>query len=177
MSERHVAARGSILGSFLVARAAYGTQVFAVADAEARKLRHDPWELFMRAGAASPLARAFWRGHGAGTRLEFTQGFAILISCSRGPRAKRIIRRDLLWNFRDLGTRSRRTASLHGESGTTKRACPWQSALLQHPRPFPGGRYLSLAALMGVNLSLDPRRIGLVLLFVRSEQGSFPPFR
>ena len=50
MSERPAAARGSMArGSFLVAVTNYATQVFAVADAEARKLRHDPWELLSRA--------------------------------------------------------------------------------------------------------------------------------
>ena len=46
MSERPGAARRSMpRGRFLVAVANYATQVLAVADAEARKLRHDPWEL------------------------------------------------------------------------------------------------------------------------------------
>jgi len=50
MSERPAAARGSMArGRFLVAVTDYATQVLAVADAEARKLRHDPWELLSRA--------------------------------------------------------------------------------------------------------------------------------
>ena len=50
MSERPAAARGSMpRGHFLVAVTDYATQVLAVADAEARKLRHDPWELLSRA--------------------------------------------------------------------------------------------------------------------------------
>ena len=35
--------------SFIVKTAGFCTQVFAVADAEVRKLRHDPWELITRA--------------------------------------------------------------------------------------------------------------------------------
>ncbi len=49
-SDKHAAAPANILdGRWAPWIAAYATQVFAIADAEVRKLRHDPWELFSRA--------------------------------------------------------------------------------------------------------------------------------
>ena len=49
MSARHAGARANMAETFVDAAAGYLTQVHAVADAEVRKLRHDPSELMTRA--------------------------------------------------------------------------------------------------------------------------------
>ncbi len=167
MSERHAAAPASTpsLG-FLAAAAGYGTQVLAVADAEVRKLRHDPWELFSR--AVQPVlwlvlfggVMAQVRGLSSGTTpyLDFlAPGIlaqsVLFVAIFYGISA--------IWE-RDLGVLHR-----YMVSPAPRSALVLGKALSSSIRGLSQAIVIYLcAALIGVDLDFDPRRIFLVILFI-----------
>ena len=177
MSERHAAASASTpsLG-FLAAVAGYGTQVIAVADAEVRKLRHDPWELFSR--AVQPVlwlvlfggVMAQVRGLSSGTTpyLDFlAPGIlaqsVLFVAIFYGISA--------IWE-RDLGVLHR-----YMVSPAPRSALVIGKALSSTVRGLSQAVVIYLcAAVMGVNLDFDPRRIVLVILFIALGAGLFSTF-
>ena len=177
MSERHAAASASTpsLG-FLAAVAGYGTQVIAVADAEVRKLRHDPWELFSR--AVQPVlwlvlfggVMAQVRGLSSGTTpyLDFlAPGIlaqsVLFVAIFYGISA--------IWE-RDLGVLHR-----YMVSPAPRSALVIGKALSSTVRGLSQAVVVYLcAAVMGVNLDFDPRRIVLVILFIALGAGLFSTF-
>ena len=177
MSERPAAARGSMpRGHFLVAATNYATQVLAVADAEARKLRHDPWELLSR--AIQPVlwlvlfgeVMAQVRGLSSGTTpyLDFlAPGIlaqsVLFVAIFYGISA--IWERDLGVLHRYMVSPAPRSALVIGKALSSSFRGLSQAVVI----------YLC-AALMGVNLDLDPRRIVLVILFVALGAGLFSTF-
>ena len=177
MSERPAAARGSMpRGHFLVAVTDYATQVLAVADAEARKLRHDPWELLSR--AIQPVlwlvlfggVMAQVRGLSSGTTpyLDFlAPGIlaqsVLFVAIFYGISA--IWERDLGVLHRYMVSPAPRSALVIGKALSASFRGLSQAVVI----------YLC-AALMGVNLDLDPRRIVLVILFVALGAGLFSTF-
>jgi ABC-2 type transport system permease protein len=176
MSDRPAAARGSMLRGHLVAVIDYATQVLAVADAEARKLRHDPWELLSR--AIQPVlwlvlfgeVMAQVRGLSSGTipYLDF-QAPGILaqsvlfVAIFYGISA--IWERDLGVLHRYMVSPAPRSALVIGKALSASFRGLSQAVVI----------YLC-AALMGVNLDFDPRRIVLVILFVALGAGLFSTF-
>ncbi len=177
MSERHAAAPASTpsLG-FLAAAAGYGTQVLAVADAEVRKLRHDPWELFSR--AVQPVlwlvlfggVMAQVRGLSSGTTpyLDFlAPGIlaqsVLFVAIFYGISA--IWERDLGVLHRYMVSPAPRSALVIGKALSSTIRGLSQAVVV----------YLC-AAVMGVNLDFDPRRIALVILFIALGAGLFSTF-
>jgi len=161
---------------FLVAVTYYATQVLAVADAEARKLRHDPWELLSR--AIQPVlwlvlfgeVMAQVRGLSWGTTpyLDFlAPGIlaqsVLFVAIFYGISA--------IWE-RDLGVLHR-----YMVSPAPRSALVIGKALSSTIRGLSQAVVIYLCAgLMGVNLDLDPRRIGLVILLVALGAGLFSTF-
>jgi len=176
MSDRPAAARGSMLRGHLVAVTDYATQVLAVADAEARKLRHDPWELLSR--AIQPVlwlvlfgeVMAQVRGLSSGTTpyLDFlAPGIlaqsVLFVAIFYGISA--IWERDLGVLHRYMVSPAPRSALVIGKALSASFRGLSQAVVI----------YLC-AALMGVNLDFDPRRIVLVILFVALGAGLFSTF-
>jgi hypothetical protein len=176
MSDRPAAARGSMLRGHLVAVTDYATQVLAVADAEARKLRHDPWELLSR--AIQPVlwlvlfgeVMAQVRGLSSGTTpyLDFlAPGIlaqsVVFVAIFYGISA--IWERDLGVLHRYMVSPAPRSALVIGKALSASFRGLSQAVVI----------YLC-AALMGVNLDFDPRRIVLVILFVALGAGLFSTF-
>jgi ABC-2 type transport system permease protein len=176
MSDRPAAARGSMLRGHLVAVIDYATQVLAVADAEARKLRHDPWELLSR--AIQPVlwlvlfgeVMAQVRGLSSGTTpyLDFlAPGIlaqsVLFVAIFYGISA--IWERDLGVLHRYMVSPAPRSALVIGKALSASFRGLSQAVVI----------YLC-AALMGVNLDFDPRRIVLVILFVALGAGLFSTF-
>ena len=176
MSDRPAAARGSMLRGHFVAVTDYATQVLAVADAEARKLRHDPWELLSR--AIQPVlwlvlfgeVMAQVRGLSSGTTpyLDFlAPGIlaqsVLFVAIFYGISA--IWERDLGVLHRYMVSPAPRSALVIGKALSASFRGLSQAVVI----------YLC-AALMGVNLDFDPRRIVLVILFVALGAGLFSTF-
>jgi ABC-2 type transport system permease protein len=176
MSDRPAAACGSMLRGHLVAVTDYATQVLAVADAEARKLRHDPWELLSR--AIQPVlwlvlfgeVMAQVRGLSSGTTpyLDFlAPGIlaqsVLFVAIFYGISA--IWERDLGVLHRYMVSPAPRSALVIGKALSASFRGLSQAVVI----------YLC-AALMGVNLDFDPRRIVLVILFVALGAGLFSTF-
>jgi len=160
----------------LVAVTDYATQVLAVADAEARKLRHDPWELLSR--AIQPVlwlvlfgeVMAQVRGLSSGTTpyLDFlAPGIlaqsVLFVAIFYGISA--IWERDLGVLHRYMVSPAPRSALVIGKALSASFRGLSQAVVI----------YLC-AALMGVNLDFDPRRIVLVILFVALGAGLFSTF-
>jgi ABC-2 type transport system permease protein len=154
----------------------YLTQLLAVADAEVRKLRHDPWELFSRAIQpvlwlilfGGVMARVRGLAPGSGPYLDFlAPGIlaqsALFVAIFYGISA--------IWE-RDLGVLHRYLAS----------PAP-RSALVAGKALSSGVRALSqaivvylCAAAMGVRLSLEPADILAAILLIALGAGLFSTF-
>ncbi len=154
------------------AAAGYGTQVLAVAAAEAQKLRHDPWELFSR--AIQPLlwlllfgkvmARVRGMSSGAGTYLDFlAPGIlaqsVLFVAIFYGISA--------IWE-RDLGVLQR-----YMVSPAPRSALVFGKALSSGIRGLSQALVVYLcAAMMGVMLSFSPAHIAVVALFIMAAPHS-----
>jgi len=154
----------------------YATQVYAVVDAEARKLRHDPWELLSR--AIQPVlwlvlfgeVMAHARGLSSGNQpyLDFlAPGIlaqsVLFVAIFYGISA--------IWE-RDLGVLHRYMASPAPRS-----ALVLGKALSSCMRGFSQAAVVYVcAALMGVDLSYDPRRIAVVALLIALGSMIFSSF-
>ncbi len=176
-SERHAAAPASTPSfRFLAAAAGYATQVFAVADAEVRKLRHDPWELLSR--AVQPVlwlvlfgeVMAQVRGLSSGTipYLDFlAPGIlaqsVLFVAIFYGISA--IWERDLGVLHRYMVSPAPRSALVIGKALSSTIRGLSQAVVI----------YLC-AAIMGVHLSFDPWRIALVVVFIALGAGLFSTF-
>jgi ABC-2 type transport system permease protein len=176
-SERHAAAPASTPSfRFLAAAAGYATQVFAVADAEVRKLRHDPWELLSR--AVQPVlwlvlfgeVMAQVRGLSSGTipYLDFlAPGIlaqsVLFVAIFYGISA--IWERDLGVLHRYMVSPAPRSALVIGKALSSTIRGLSQAVVI----------YLC-AAIMGVHLSFEPWRIALVVVFIALGAGLFSTF-
>ena len=159
-----------------MAIADYLIQVFAVADAEVRKLRHDPWELISR--ATQPLLWLLLFGEVMAQVRGLSPGnVPYLDFLAPGILAQSVLFVAIFYGIsaiweRDLGVLHRYMVS----------PAP-RSALVSGKALSSGVRALSqavviyiCAALMGVNLALGLGRIALVILFVALGAGLFSTF-
>lgn len=175
MSDRHAAVPGST-PSFLAAAAGYATQVYAIADAEARKLRHDPWELVSRA-IQPMLWLVLFGGVMAQVRGLSTGTIPYLDFLAPGILAQSVLFVAIFYGIaaiweRDLGILHRYMASPAPRS-----ALVIGKALSSSIRGLSQAVVVYLcAALMEVNLDFDPGRIALVVVFIALGSGLFSTF-
>ena len=154
----------------------YGTQVFAVADAEARKLRHDPWELVSRAVQpvlwlvlfGEVMARVHGLAPGSVPYLDFiAPGIlaqsVLFVAIFYGISA--IWERDLGVLHRYLVSPAPRSALVIGKALSSSVRALSQAFVI----------YLCAAA-MGVDLSFDPRDILVTVLLIALGAGLFSSF-
>jgi len=177
MSERPAAARGSMpRGRFLVAVANYATQVLAVADAEARKLRHDPWELLSRA-IQPVLWLVLFGGVMAQVRGLSSGTIPYLDFLAPGILAQSVLFVAIFYGISAIWERDLGVLHRYMVSPAPRSALVIGKALSSSIRGLSQAVVIYLcAALMGVNLDLDPRRIVLVILFVALGAGLFSTF-
>ena len=96
----------------------YGWQIFAVSDAEVRKLRHDSIELVTRAVQPALWLLFVRSGDGTGPRNHRPWNELSRLLGTGHSRPKRVVRGDLLRHQHHLGARFGSAAPLFGESGT-----------------------------------------------------------
>jgi ABC-2 type transport system permease protein len=175
--DRHASApRSTPSPKLLTAVFNYGTQVFAVADAEARKLRHDPWELVSRAVQpvlwlvlfGEVMARVRGLAPGSVPYLDFiAPGIlaqsVLFVAIFYGISA--IWERDLGVLHRYLVSPAPRSALVIGKALSSSVRALSQALVI----------YLCAAA-MGVNLSFDPRNILMTVLLISLGAGLFSSF-
>jgi len=177
MSERPAAARGSMArGRFLVAVTDYATQVLAVADAEARKLRHDPWELLSR--AIQPVLWLVLFGGVMAQVCGLSSGtIPYLDFLAPGILAQSVLFVAIFYGISAIWERDLGVLHRYMVSPAPRSALVIGKALSSSIRGLSQAVVIYLcAALMGVNLDLDPRRIVLVILFVALGAGLFSTF-
>jgi len=177
MSERPAAARGSMArGRFLVAVTDYATQVLAVADAEARKLRHDPWELLSRA-IQPVLWLVLFGGVMAQVRGLSSGTIPYLDFLAPGILAQSVLFVAIFYGISAIWERDLGVLHRYMVSPAPRSALVIGQALSSSIRGLSQALVIYLCAgLMGVNLDLDPRRIVLVILFVALGAGLFSTF-
>ena len=177
MSERPAAARGSMArGRFLVAVTDYATQVLAVADAEARKLRHDPWELLSRA-IQPVLWLVLFGGVMAQVRGLSSGTIPYLDFLAPGILAQSVLFVAIFYGISAIWEQDLGVLHRYMVSPAPRSALVIGKALSSSIRGLSQAVVIYLcAALMGVNLDLDPRRIVLVILFVALGAGLFSTF-
>jgi len=177
MSERPAAARGSMArGRFLVAVTDYATQVLAVADAEARKLRHDPWELLSRA-IQPVLWLVLFGGVMAQVRGLSSGTIPYLDFLAPGILAQSVLFVAIFYGISAIWERDLGVLHRYMVSPAPRSALVIGKALSSSIRGLSQALVIYLCAgLMGVNLDLDPRRIVLVILFVALGAGLFSTF-
>ena len=177
MSERPAAARGSMpRGRFLVAVTDYATQVLAVADAEARKLRHDPWELLSRA-IQPVLWLVLFGGVMAQVRGLSSGTIPYLDFLAPGILAQSVLFVAIFYGISAIWERDLGVLHRYMVSPAPRSALVIGKALSASFRGLSQAVVIYLcAALMGVNLDFDPRRIVLVILFVALGAGLFSTF-
>ena len=153
-------------------------QILAVADAEVRKLRHDPTELVTRAVQPVLWLLLFGQVMAQVRGLNVASGTALSrLSGARHTRPKRAVRRDLLRHHRDLGARS---GMLHRYmvSPAPRSALVLGKALLDRARPRPRRSSSIVLALdhghSGSASSL--RNIAGVIVFIALRLGLFSTF-
>ncbi len=175
--DRHASASTNIPSrSALAPVFGYATQVFAVADAEVRKLRHDPWELVSRAVQpvlwlvlfGEVMAKVRGIAPGAVPYLDFlAPGIlaqsVLFVAIFYGISA--IWERDLGVLHRYLVSPAPRSALVLGKALSSSIRALSQAAVVYF-----------CAAAMGVNLSLDPRNIAMSVLLIALGAGLFSSF-
>jgi ABC-2 type transport system permease protein len=163
-------------GRFLVAVANYATQVLAVADAEARKLRHDPWELLSRA-IQPVLWLVLFGGVMAQVRGLSSGTIPYLDFLAPGILAQSVLFVAIFYGISAIWERDLGVLHRYMVSPAPRSALVIGKALSSSIRGLSQAVVIYLcAALMGVNLDLDPRRIVLVILFVALGAGLFSTF-
>ena len=177
MSERPAAARGIMpRGRFLVAVTDYATQVLAVADAEARKLRHDPWELLSRA-IQPVLWLVLFGGVMAQVRGLSSGTIPYLDFLAPGILAQSVLFVAIFYGISAIWERDLGVLHRYMVSPAPRSALVIGKALSSSIRGLSQAVVIYLCAgLMAVNLDLDPRRIVLVILFVALGAGLFSTF-
>lgn len=175
--DRRAAAPASIpRRSLLAAAAGYATQVFAVADAEASKLRHDPWELLSR--AIQPVLWLVLFGEVmAQVRGMSSGGLPYLDFLAPGILAQSVLFVAIFYGISAIWERDLGVLHRYMVSPAPRSALVIGKALSSSIRGLSQAIVIYLcAAAMGVHLSFDPRRIALVVLLIVLGSGLFSTF-
>lgn len=156
--------------------AGYGTQVFAVVDAEARKLRHDPWELLSR--AIQPVLWLVLFGEVmAHARALSTGSLPYLDFLAPGILAQSVLFVAIFYGISAIWERDLGVLHRYMVSPAPRSALVIGKAVSSCLRAFSQAIVVYFcAAVMGVDLSLDPRHIVLVALLIALGSAIFSTF-
>jgi ABC-2 type transport system permease protein len=170
-------AQSSILERLpLTAVADYGTQVFAVADAEIRKLRHDPWELASR--AIQPILWLVLFGKVMSqVRGLSPGGTPYLDFLAPGILAQSVLFVAIFYGISAIWERDLGVLHRYMVSPAPRSALIIGKALSSSIRGLSQALVIYVcAALMGVRLSLDPLDIFVSILLITMGSGLFSTF-
>jgi ABC-2 type transport system permease protein len=175
--DRHGAAPKSIRRRpLLIAVTNYGTQVLAVADAEVRKLRHDPWELFSR--AVQPVLWLVLFGEVMAQVRGLSSGnIPYLDFLSPGILAQSVLFVAIFYGISAIWERDLGVLHRYMVSPAPRSALVIGKALSSSIRGLSQAIVIYLcAAAMGVKLSLDPLHLVLVIFLIILGSGLFSTF-
>ena len=177
MSDSHAAAPANTpRGGFLFVIVGYVVRVLAVADAEARKLRHDPWELVTRA-VQPVLWLVLFGGVMAQVRGLSPGGIPYLDYLAPGILAQSVLFVAIFYGISAIWERDLGVLHRYMVSPAPRSALVLGKALSSTFRGLSQAVVIYIcAALMGVDLALDLRRTVLVILFVALGAGLFSTF-
>jgi ABC-2 type transport system permease protein len=154
----------------------YATQVYAVADAEARKLRHDPWELVSR-GIQPVLWLVLFGGVMAQVRGIAPTGQRYLDFLAPGILAQSVLFVAIFYGIAAIWERDLGVLHRYLVSPAPRSALVIGKALSSSIRGLSQALVVYIcAAAMGVNLSLDPRNILVTVLLIALGSGLFSSF-
>ena len=161
---------------FIIAAAGYCTQVLAVADAEVRKLRHDPWELGSRA-VQPVLWLVLFGGVMTQVRGLSSGNTPYLDFLAPGILAQSVLFVAIFYGISAIWERDLGVLHRYMVSPAPRSALVLGKALSSSIRGLSQAIVIYVcAAVMGVNLDFDPRRIFLVILFIAVGAGLFSTF-
>jgi ABC-2 type transport system permease protein len=176
-SDRRAAARVNIpKRSLPIAIADYATQVFAVADAEVRKLKHDPWELVSRA-----IQPVLWLGL-FGEVMAQVRGLApgsvpYLDFLAPGILAQSVLFVAIFYGISAIWERDLGVLHRYMVSPAPRSALVGGKALSSSIRGLSQAIVIYVcAAAMGVDLSFDPRNMLDAVLLIVLGSGLFSTF-
>lgn len=173
--DNHAAVPASMARARLAA-AGYLTQVFAIADAEVSKLRHDPWELASRA-VQPVLWLALFGGVMAQVRGLSSGDIPYLDFLAPGILAQSVLFVAIFYGISAIWERDLGVLHRYMVSPAPRSALVLGKALSSSIRGLSQAIVIYLcAALMGVGLDFDPRGIVLVILFIAVGAGLFSTF-
>lgn len=176
-SARHASSNGNILSpSPIAAIFDFGTQVYAVADAEASKLRHDPWELVSRA-VQPVLWLVLFGGVMAQVRGLAPGSIPYLDFLAPGILAQSVLFVAIFYGISAIWERDLGVLHRYLVSPTPRSALVLGKALSSSIRGLSQALVIYIcAAAMGVHLSLDPRNIFVTVLLIALGSGLFSSF-
>lgn len=174
---KHALARASIpKRSVLTASADFATQVLAVADAEVRKLRHDPWELVSR--AVQPILWLVLFG-GVMTRVRGLApgGTPYLEFLAPGILAQSVLFVAIFYGISAIWERDLGVLHRYLVSPAPRVALVIGKALSSSIRGLSQAVVIYLcAAAMGVRVSVDPVSLLVTVLLIVLGSGLFSTF-
>lgn len=167
-STRNISPLSAVIG--------YGTQIVAVADAEISKLRHDPWELVSR--AIQPILwLVLFGGVMAQIRGLSAEGVRYIDFLAPGILAQSVLFVAIFYGISAIWERDLGVLHRYMVSPAPRSALIVGKALSSSVRGLSQGVVIYLcAAVMGVDLSLDPWHIGAVILLIALASGLFSTF-
>ncbi|MDR3419595.1 MAG: ABC transporter permease [Nevskia sp.] len=154
----------------------YWTQVFAVADAEIRKLRHDPWELATR--AIQPVLWLVLFGNVmARVRGLASGGIPYLDFLAPGILAQSVLFVAIFYGISAIWERDLGVLHRYMVSPAPRSALVVGKALSSSVRGLSQAIVIYVcAAVIGVKLSLDPAHFVVVVLLIVLGSGLFSTF-
>ncbi|MEI9814891.1 MAG: ABC transporter permease [Acidobacteriota bacterium] len=163
-------------GSFFDGARNYATHVFAVADAEVRKLRHDPWELISR--AVQPILWLVLFGEVMAQVRGLTTGpQRYLDFLAPGILAQSVLFVAIFYGISAIWERDLGVLHRYMVSPAPRSALVIGKALSSSIRGLSQAFVIYIcAALMGVPVSLDPLHILTVVLLIMVGSGLFSTF-
>jgi ABC-2 type transport system permease protein len=162
--------------SALAAAADYATQMLAVADAELRKLRHDPWELVTR--AVQPLLWLVLFGQVmAQVRGLAPESGRYLDFLAPGILAQSVLFVAIFYGISAIWERDLGVLHRYMVSPAPRSALVCGKALSSSIRGLSQAVVIyGCAAVMGVAVSFDPRNIAVAILLIGVGSGLFSTF-
>ncbi len=172
----HAPAKAGTRRSLASVIADYGTQVFAVSDAESRKLRHDPWELVSR-GIQPVLWLVLFGEVMAQVRGLAPGAVPYLDFLAPGILAQSVLFVAIFYGISAIWERDLGVLHRYLVSPAPRSALVIGKALSSSIRGLSQAIVIYVCAgLMGVHLSLDPRDIVVGILLVALGSGLFSTF-
>jgi len=154
----------------------YATHVFAVADAEVRKLIHDPWEVFSR--AIQPVLWLLLFGEVMSQVRGITSGGQRYLDfLAPGILAQSVLFVSIFYGISAIWERDLGVLHRYMVSPAPRSALVLGKALSSSVRALSQAVVVYICAIaLGVQLSLAPLHIGLVVLLIALGSGLFSTF-